>query len=76
MRFPSIGFMGAACLVSYITITVQDSLLEYVILLLRRPPEVGFTDRERLLGDAALAQIKSNAKTLGLVFGARSMMLC
>merc|ERR550525_1231674 len=26
------------------------------------PAWVGFTDRERLLGDAALAQIKSNAK--------------
>ena len=28
--------------------------------------EVGFTDRERLLGDSALAQIKSNAKILAL----------
>ena len=28
-------------------------------------PEVGFTDRERLLGDSALALVKSNAKHLG-----------
>lgn len=27
--------------------------------------QVGFTDRERLLGDSALALVKSNAKCLG-----------